>query len=1045
MYREDNMKSKAREQGKWRWRPKQKNPAWPEMELKVNQEESEWLEKCFVGIVHSATMIPTLQEKFFMEGVFFCKIRVMGGRMVLLERYDYEDLKELIETGRDWPGRWFLEIKPWSLTTVAVERFVWIKCLGLPLHAWKSEYFQSFGNLWGTFVSLDDSTSRKKRLDVARFLITIPMMESISKSLDIKVNGVMYHIKFFEEEHNNGFYIMDSDFKIKGDNHIDEEHTEESSGDEEHSSIGSEFKHTEEGAEAEIESVDLWVLETVMEEGEKKLDEVACIPDNTSAQKSVNTQNGQQKQKTRTAEEFKYANNVQEEEMTKRKEAEGIATNRFVRTPNKHLMLEGLEEDVRQQNTKMGVCSNGMETGNNSKGGSSAEGSWESSANNIMGLTWKAGRRNGPNGSGNTTKPKERSNGLEEDVRQQNTKMGICSNGMETGNNSKGGSSKEGSWESSANNIMGLTWKAGRRNGPTGSGNTTKPTERSNGLKDNGNSSNPLALQRPNEMKKRRQHAALEDTGFTWEISEIYMQSGGLQGFQLQRKKKGKKLVTEKMTQQVGFEADPGQAVANDSINDSNIQNCNRGIIVKDNIKDTEALWNRIKDLGISTIGDEIPMLHKLEEMEMRDKEEKKRTNQALPTRNEINEISVGGKVLKQVEEIKKGIMKYYASLFTDEGWKRPTLEGLNFKSISEANRCMLTQPFTEDEVKLVVWSCDSSKAPGLDGFSFGLLKNEWEVIKVDVMKFLTDFHKNGRLVRGSNASFLVLIPKTENPQGIKEYRPISLIGCPYKILAKLLANRLSKVLSTIIGETQSAFIKGRQLLNGVMVTNEAIEGMRKKKSKGFIFKIDFEKAYDNVSWSFLDYMMERMGFNKVWRGWISECLKSSIVSVLINGSATKEFAMSRGRRQGDPLAPFLFLITAKAINGLTSTAIAKGFLQGVIVEDGELRISHLQFADDTLFMGEATKNNIWTVKCIMRAFELVSSLKDRFSSLQISGSAIRGKPEENRHLETPNREVQKKTLIMETSIPIFWRKNHPHKHCAIKSTSVSDVIPPTP
>ncbi|GKV04587.1 hypothetical protein SLEP1_g16731 [Rubroshorea leprosula] len=507
------------------------------------------------------------------------------------------------------------------------------------------------------------------------------------------------------------------------------------------------------------------------------------------------------------------------------------------------------------------------------------------------------------------------------------------------------------------------------------------------------------------------------------------MKSGGLQGFQLQRKRKGKKLVIEKMTHQVSFEADLAQAVAGDSINDNNIQNCNKGIIVKDNIRDTEALWNRIKDLGVSTTGDEIPVLRKLEEMELRDKgvgrlwekersagaakwkehdikgwggfilkEKMKRTKEFLREwskaslqevdrkideareminridgkgdndsltdedillrkcqhtellknmqmkeemaqqrarkmwlktrdantryfhnsikgrwrRNEINEISIGGKVVKQVEDIKEGIMKYYASLFIDEGWKRPTLEGVNFKSISEADRCMLTQPFTEDEVKLAVWNCDSSKAPSPDGFSFGLLKNEWEVIKTDVMKFLTDFHKNGRLVRGSNASFLVLIPKTENPQGIEEYRLISLIGCTYNILAKLLANRLSK----------------------------------------------------------------RMGFDNIWRGWISECLKTSMVSVLINGSATKEFAMSRGLRQEDPLAPFLFLIVAEAINGLTSVAIAKGFLKGIRVEDGELRISHLQFADDTLFMGEATENNIWTVKCIMRAFEMVSGLK---------------------------------------------------------------------
>ncbi|GKV36164.1 hypothetical protein SLEP1_g44325 [Rubroshorea leprosula] len=344
--------------------------------------------------------------------------------------------------------------------------------------------------------------------------------------------------------------------------------------------------------------------------------------------------------------------------------------------------------------------------------------------------------------------------------------------------------------------------------------------------------------------------------------------------------------------------------------------------------------------------------------------------------RNEINVISVEGKELREVEDIKQGVMKYFAELFIDEGWQRPTLEGLSFKTISEEDRRMLIQPFTEEEVKAAVWNCESTKAPGPDGFTFGFIKIEWEVIKADIRDFLMDFHTNGRIVRGSNASFLVLIPKRENPQGIEEYRPISLIGCMYKILAKVLANRLSRVLNTIIGENQSAFIEGRQLVDSVVVANEAIDDVRKRKSRCFVFKIDFEKAYDKVSWSFLDYMMEKMGFDKVWREWIAECLRSNTVSVLLNGSATKEFSMSRGLRQGDPLSPFLFLMVAEALNGLTSATVAKGYLRGVKIGKGELEISHLQFADDTIFMGEATEDNIWMIKCIMRAFELVSGLK---------------------------------------------------------------------
>ncbi|GKV05111.1 hypothetical protein SLEP1_g17152 [Rubroshorea leprosula] len=327
--------------------------------------------------------------------------------------------------------------------------------------------------------------------------------------------------------------------------------------------------------------------------------------------------------------------------------------------------------------------------------------------------------------------------------------------------------------------------------------------------------------------------------------------------------------------------------------------------------------------------------------------------------KNEINIISIEGRELKQVDEIKQGIMQYFKNLFTDEGWLRLTLQGINIRTISAADRSMLTQPFTEEEVKAAVWNCDSTKAPAPDGFNFGFLKTEWEVIKEDVMEFLMDFNKNGRLVRGSNASFIVLIPKKENPQGIEEYRPISLIGCIYKILSKLLANIVNRILEGIIGENQFAFIEGRQLVDGVVVVNETIDGVRKKKSQCFVFKIDFEKAYDKLSWHFLDYMIEKMGFDVVWRGWISEW---------------------------DPLSPFLFLIVAEALNGLTTEVVSKGFLQGVKIGEGELQVSHLQFADDTIFMGEAAEKNIWTVKCIMRAFELVSSLKVNYKKSSLIG-----------------------------------------------------------
>ena len=123
-----------------------------------------------------------------------------------------------------------------------------------------------------------------------------------------------------------------------------------------------------------------------------------------------------------------------------------------------------------------------------------------------------------------------------------------------------------------------------------------------------------------------------------------------------------------------------------------------------------------------------------------------------------------------------------------------------------------------------------------------------------------------------------------KDPQSLSKYRPISLIGSMYKIVAKILANRLKRVLSDIIDERQTAFIKGRHLLHGVLIANEVVvEEAKRCKKPCLVFKVDYEKAYNSVSWEFLNYMMTRLGFCPKWLKWIRGCLHSALVSILVN------------------------------------------------------------------------------------------------------------------------------------------------------------------
>lgn len=121
------------------------------------------------------------------------------------------------------------------------------------------------------------------------------------------------------------------------------------------------------------------------------------------------------------------------------------------------------------------------------------------------------------------------------------------------------------------------------------------------------------------------------------------------------------------------------------------------------------------------------------------------------------------------------------------------------------------------------------------------MIKRFWETIGDDVCRMVSDFHSNASLAKGSNASFLVLIPKKDNPIGLNDYRPISLVGCIYKIIAKLMAARLARVMETIISGTQNAFLKGRNILDGVVALNEIMDHARKGGKPCMLFKVDFE------------------------------------------------------------------------------------------------------------------------------------------------------------------------------------------------------------
>ncbi|XP_028070644.1 uncharacterized protein LOC114273078 [Camellia sinensis] len=181
----------------------------------------------------------------------------------------------------------------------------------------------------------------------------------------------------------------------------------------------------------------------------------------------------------------------------------------------------------------------------------------------------------------------------------------------------------------------------------------------------------------------------------------------------------------------------------------------------------------------------------------------------------------------------------------------------------------------------------------------------------MDVLQFMREFYQNASLVGGINSSFITLIPKVQSPSCLNEYRPISLIGSLYKLLAKVLANRMKQVMPKIISEVQSAFFGGRNILDGVLIANEIVDGWRKSNRKGL------------------------------------------------------------------------------GLNILLSRAKELDIIKGADVGSNGLRVTHLQFADDTILFCEANRREVSNIKSILRCFEIASGLKINYHKSIICGIGV--------------------------------------------------------
>jgi hypothetical protein len=221
-----------------------------------------------------------------------------------------------------------------------------------------------------------------------------------------------------------------------------------------------------------------------------------------------------------------------------------------------------------------------------------------------------------------------------------------------------------------------------------------------------------------------------------------------------------------------------------------------------------------------------------------------------------------------------------------------------------------LELPFSGEEIKVVTMTAPKEKAPGPDGFIRIFFSSCWEIIKGEIIRAIQQFYlMNQQGLHFLNQSYVLLIPKRNDPQSIKDYMPISLTHSFVKIISKILANILAPELNKLISANYTAFIQKRAIHDNFIYVQQVITKLHHKKIPDVFIKLDIAKAFDTISLPYLLHIMSHLGFDQRWRNWISALWCTASSSYLLNGEPGKRVLHCKGVRQGDPLSPHVILI----------------------------------------------------------------------------------------------------------------------------------------
>ena len=329
--------------------------------------------------------------------------------------------------------------------------------------------------------------------------------------------------------------------------------------------------------------------------------------------------------------------------------------------------------------------------------------------------------------------------------------------------------------------------------------------------------------------------------------------------------------------------------------------------------------------------------------------------------------------------DILKECLSFYKNLYTTKltGGQDPSINQFFFPEegdvhLSKAEEISCEGPLTETECFSSLKQMADSKTPGTDGLPAEFYKIFWSDISDALIAALNFSYDSNKLSITQRRGLIKLIPKKETDlKNLKNWRPLSLLNCDYKIAAKSIANRIQATLPKLINNDQTGFIKGRFIGENIRLIDSIINYTANTNIPGLILLLDFEKAFDTLEWPFIEKTLQHYGFGLSIQKWI-RTLYCDIESCIINNGWMSDcFKIERGVRQGCPLSPYLFVLSVEVL----ANAIRRDpSIKGISISQNEIKLS--QYADDTTLILDGSQDTLEASLDVIEKFSKISGLR---------------------------------------------------------------------